>query len=167
VALFSVAANKKKIVAFLVAVALGSGALVLWSVQSTTAEAATETSKFKPGSLFANDPNFSAASADSLGTRELFFKMMLSVLLVIALGAGVIYISKKFLPRITNLPGKQIRIIETVHLGSRKAVHLIEIGNQRFLIGSTSEGITKLADVTYAFSEMDLSAQETDNNLRI
>ena len=93
--------------------------------------------------------------------------MMLSVLLVVALGAGVIYISKKFLPKITNLPGKQIRIIETVHLGPRKAVHLIEIGNQRFLIGSTSEGITKLADVTYAFSEMDLSAQETDNNLRI
>jgi len=32
------------------------------------------------------------------------------------------------LPRITNSPGKQIRILETAHLGPRKAVHLIEIG---------------------------------------
>jgi flagellar biogenesis protein FliO len=161
-----VAANKKKIVAFLVAIALGSGTLVVCSVQSAPA-GQTKPLFNNSSSPFENDPNFSAAPSNSLGTRELFFKMMFSVLLVVALGAAVIYISKKFLPKITNSPGKEIHIIETAHLGPRKAVHLLKIGNQRLLIASTSESITKLADVTYASSEMDLSAQETDNNLRI
>lgn len=146
-AFYSVAAYKKKIVAFLVVVALGSGALVLYSAQSTT------TGPAKPlfdnsTSLFANDPNLSDKPPGSFDTRELFFKMMLAVLLVILLGVAAVYISKKLLPRITNLSGKEIRIIETVHLGPHRAVHLLKIGNQRLLIGSTGESITKLADVT-------------------
>jgi flagellar protein FliO/FliZ len=74
--------------------------------------------------------------------------MMFSVVLVVVLGAAALYMSKKVLPRITNLPGKEIRILETAHLGPRKAVHLVKIGNQRLLIGSTYESISMLADVT-------------------
>jgi len=191
-----VAAYKKKIVAFSVAVALVSSTLAVSAHAEETAlrkqvsaQSATA-GQAKPlydnsSSLFRNDPNFSFSSAKSLGTREMFFKMMLSVLLVVALGAAAIYISKKFLPKITNLPGKKIQVIETTHIGPRKMVHLLKIGNQRLLIGSTNENITKLADVTDALSEteagcegsgprienrdvfnseMDLSATETDNN---
>jgi len=194
IAFFSVTAHKKKIVAFLVAAALGSGVLAICSAQSAPAGQARPL--FNNSSApFANDPNFSAASpaplsatpdgkgggsANNPGTRELFFRMMLSVLLVVVLGAAVIYISKKFLPRITNLPGKKMHIIETAHLGPHKAVHLLKIGNQQLLIGSTSQNITKLADITGAgehnkepfgpsgtFSETDLSAQERNDNLRI
>lgn len=85
---------------------------------------------------------------NDLGRGELFFKMMFSVVLVLVLGVAAVYVSKKVLPRITNFPGKEIRILETAHLGPRKAVHLIRIGNQRLLIGSTNESITMLADVT-------------------
>lgn len=173
------AANKKKIVVFLVALALGSVILVVCSAQSAPAEQAKPLFN-NSSSPFANDPNFSAAPANSPSTRELFFKMMLSVLLVVVLGAAVIYISKKFLPKIANLPGKEMHIIETARLGPHKAVHLLKIGNQQLLIGSTSQNITKLADITgaaehnkepfapsAAFSETDLSAQETNDNLRI
>ncbi len=157
------AVYRKKILGFLVVVALVCGVLAVCSTQSGMGS--EEKPLFdNPGSLFANDPNFSEESGGGLGTRELFFKMMLSVLLVVVLGAAAIYISKKFLPRISNLPGKKIRVIETVHLGPRKAVHLLKIANQRLLIGSTNESITKLADVTDALSEMDLSLQETDNS---
>jgi len=148
---------RKKIVTFLVAVALGGGALVVCSTWSTSAEPATEKSKSeirnskpKGSFLFATDPNFAMKSADNFGAGELRFKTMISVLLVIALGAAAIYVSRKLLPRITNLPGKEIRIIETLHIGPRKTVHLMEIGNQRLLIGSTNENITMLADVTGA-----------------
>ncbi|MHC4160173.1 MAG: FliO/MopB family protein [Planctomycetota bacterium] len=166
---------KKKVVVFLAAVTLCGGALVLCRAQSAPAERA------KPlfdstGSLFAKDPNLLTKPPDNLNTRELFFKMMLAVLLVIVLGVAAVYTSKKLLPKITNLSGREIHVIETVHLGPRKAVHLLKIGNQRLLIGSTSECITKLADVTAApehnkthlassdvFSEMDLPSQQTDN----
>ena len=87
--------------------------------------------------------------------------MMSSVLLVIVLGAAAIYISKKLLPKITRLPGKEIHIVETVHLGPRKTVHLLKIGGRKLLIGSTNENITRLADVTDY--PLDLSATETDN----
>ncbi len=82
------------------------------------------------------------------GGREFFYKMLLSILAVAGLGAGVVYVSKKLLPKISNLPGKQIRVIETHHLGPRKSIHLITAGSRRLLIGSTSETITMLADVT-------------------
>ena len=79
---------------------------------------------------------------------ELFYKMLLSVVLVIALGSAVIYVSKKVLPRFSNLPGKQIRVIETTHIAPRKGLHLVQVGVRRLLIASTNEQITMLADVT-------------------
>ena len=147
---------RKKIVVFLITVTLGSGVLLVCSARSATdAEQHTsnrrgtesENSKSQSGSLFENDPNISTRKSDRPSSRELFFKMMVSVLFLIALGAAAIYVSKRFLPKITNLPGKEIRITETVHLGPRKAVHLLEVGGRRFLIGSTNENITRLADL--------------------
>jgi flagellar biogenesis protein FliO len=96
----------------------------------------------QPGS-----PGPAPAFAETSG-RELFYKMLLSVLLVIALGVAAIYVSRKLLPRITNLPGKQVRIVETTYLAPRKGIHLIQIGARRLLVASTSETITMLADVT-------------------
>jgi len=96
----------------------------------------------------ADDANLSPLTRNRGGTGELFYKMMLSVLLVIGLGAGAIYASKKVLGKITNLPGKKIKVVETVYIGPRKAVHLLEVDNRRILIGSTNDNITKLADLT-------------------
>jgi flagellar biogenesis protein FliO len=157
-----VAEYKKKIVPFLLAVVLCGGILLVCHAQPTAAEQ-EEILPDDSGSSPAKKPDPLKTPPDNLNTKELFSKMMFAVLLVIALGAAAIYISKKLLPKITNLPGKEIRLIETVHIGPRKAVHLLEIGNQRFLISSTSESITKLADVTDALAEaeMDSSAQET------
>ena len=86
------------------------------------------------------------------------------VFIVIVLGIGAIYLSKKLLPGLTNLSGKQIRIIETVHLGPRKAVHLLKIGGKQILIGSTNENITKLADVMDESSEVCSTADQISNN---
>ena len=166
---------KKKIVVFLITVALGGGVLVVCSGQSATDRAESRLNnadfvsapndgglKSKGSSLFANDPNFSPRPSDIAGGRELFYKMVFSVLLVVAMGGAAIYVSKKLLPKITNLPGKKIHIVETVHLGPRKAVHLLEIGDRRFLIGSTNEKITKLADLTNTLT--DLTTQEVNSN---
>lgn len=134
----------------------GGGVIPVFAEAALPKQGPTKSTKSAPkkplpdnlSSVFANDPNFSGKSGSSPNTQELFFKMMFSVLIVVALGAATIYISKKFLPRITNLPGKMIHIVETVHLGPRKTVHLLKIGEQQLLIGSTSESITMLADVT-------------------
>ena len=95
-----------------------------------------------------DDPNRPRLAPNRSGTRELFFKMILSVLLVVGLGAVAIYASKKLTGKITNLPGKKIKLVETVYIGPRKAVHLITVGDRCLLIASTNENITKLADLT-------------------
>lgn len=153
---------------------LGSGGLLVVSSRSAAERPESENSKpsevrsvggIEGGPLFTNELSSSAGTTNSPTSQELFFKMMLSVLLVIALGAAAIYVSKKLLPKITNAPSKEIRILETAHLGPHKAVHLIKIGNQRFLIGSTNQSITTLADVTDAL--MDLPVREIENDVRI
>jgi flagellar biosynthetic protein FliO len=158
---YSVAEHRKKIGAVGVAVILGIAVLVVCTVQS----AAVEPKKAlfnNSDSVFAKDANSSIMPTEESGTRELFYKMMFSVLLVVVLGAAAIYISKKYGARITKLPGKKIRIIETVHLGPRRAVHLLEAGNKQLLIGSTTESITRLADVTDALYETDLSTTKNE-----
>jgi flagellar biosynthetic protein FliO len=110
---------------------------------------------------FLGDPNLAEPSDLSLGSGELFAKMMLSVVLVIALAVAAMYLSKKVLPKVTKASGKEIRVVETSYLGPRKALHLVEIGPQKLLIGSTNERITTLAHIGDAW--LDLSKSETDN----
>ena len=109
--------------------------------------------------MFADERGVLARPTENLDTGD-FLRMMVLVLLVFALGAGAIYVSKRFLPKIANLSGKRLRIVETVHLGNRRTIHLVEIGGRRLLVGSTSENLTTLADVTDTVCETDLSVPE-------
>lgn len=161
----SVTVYKKKSVTFLVMALLIGTILVVCLDQSKAEEENITNSKSKTGFLLAGDPNFTAGTNNGFGNQELFFKTMLMVVLVAVLGVAAIYASKKLLPKITNLPGKEIHIAETVHLGPRKTVHLLSIGNQWLLIGSTNENITKLADVTDALT--DLQTKEMDTVRRV
>ncbi len=154
----------KKTVILLAMAALNSSALAADSAQSdanTPALKEAAPGREQPpqtdagtGSLFANDPDFQKESPYNLGHQELFYRTMVAVVFVIVLGAAAIYVSRRLLPRIARLPGKEVRVIETVHLGPRKAVHLLQIGDRRLLIGSTSESITKLADLSEGFRDL-------------
>ena len=44
--------------------------------------------------------------------------------------------------------GKNIVVTETVNLGPRKLLHIVQLGTKQYLIGSTAENIRLLADVT-------------------
>jgi flagellar biosynthetic protein FliO len=98
-------------------------------------------------SLFGNNSDFSREFSYDSG-NGIYSTLIRAVLFVVVLGAAAFYVSKKLLPKITNLPGKEVRVVETVYLGPRKAVHVLEVGGRRLLVGSTNENITKLADIT-------------------
>ena len=155
--------SKKKIGVFLLMVVLCSGVTFVYSGQSD-ADESTKSLFGKSGSQYGNQSNLTIGSDGNLDAGGLFFKMILMVLLVVVFGVAAIYLSKKLLPRFSRLPGKRIQVCETVHLGPRKAIHLIKIGKQTLLIGSTNENITKLADVTGQLSEVDLTANPIGNN---
>ena len=148
--------NKKKIVPILLSIALIGGIVVLRLNQRQNDEARQETTN-KADSLFSNDPNSLLANTNGYTNRELLLKTIASVAIVITLGVAAIYVSKKFTGKLGNIQGKKIKIIETTHLGQRKMLHLIKVGNQQLLIGSTNENLTMLADVTASNSSHDFS----------
>ncbi len=154
--------SRKRIVVLLLAVAFCSSAVSLCAAGGGSDEG-TGSLFDDSGFAYGNEPNLIGGSDDYVGVGEFFFKMMLMILLVIILGAAAIYLSRKLLPRFTQLSGKRVRVVETVHLGPRKTLHLLRIGNRQLLIGSTNENITRLVDVTGALSEDDSSVSQIDN----
>jgi flagellar biosynthetic protein FliO len=104
------------------------------------------------------DPNFTFSQNGQLNTRQMFMKMMLAVFMVLFLGIAVVYISKKLGGRIANAPGKEIQMLETLYLGSRKSIHLIKISNRRIVIGCTTDRITKLAEMPDETEQPDKSS---------
>ena len=169
----SVAGFKRRILMFLITVLFGAGALIMCSARSPAAGTKSEKAQAdanqtlsdansQNNQLFKNDPNFFGKSDYSPFGGEFPLRAIVAVLFVLALFIAAIYVSKKLLPKITNLPGREIRVVETVHLGPRKAVHVIEINNRRFLIGSANESVTKLADLGSVLT--DLSTKEANYN---
>lgn len=146
-----------KLLVFLLIIALFSSAAATFA---NTSENSSKESWPYSWQQSESDPNLSQGSNDSPKISELYFKMILMVLFVVVFGAAAMYLSKKLLPRFTNLPGKRIKVVETVHLGQRKSIHLLKIGEQEILIGSTNETITKLADITDYSFEVDLPTNE-------
>jgi flagellar biosynthetic protein FliO len=111
------------------------------------------------------DANAAGQPSSSAGMPDLFFRMMLSILLVIGLGGVALFLSKKVLPKVTRGSAKEIRVVETIYLGPRKALHLVEVGQHRLLIGSTNESITPLATVSDAWLDTPKSSADDMVNL--
>lgn len=124
---------------------------------------ANETSIFsRSDSLFGKQSTPIELADDNLGGS--LYRMMLSLVIVIALAIGAMVASKKILPKISGISSKRVKVIETVSLGSRRAVHLLQIGNRKILIGSTQNTITRLADIPDEISDEGIVADETDHD---
>jgi flagellar biosynthetic protein FliO len=141
-----------------VALVVGGGLAAL-AARSADSGAVPATTSEAPRS-FLDDSDLGQESSLGLDNGQLFLKMMGSVVLVIVLAVAALYLSKKVLPKVTHAAGKEIRVVETTYLGPRKALHLVEVGNQKLLIGSTNERIATLAHVGEAW--LDLSKQDMD-----
>lgn len=87
-------------------------------------------------------------------SREMLTKTLLALALVLGLGIGVAWATKRLLPRLGMNTGKDIRVLETTGLGPRKALHLVQVGSQQLLIGSTPEQISMLTVVNTGFDEV-------------
>lgn len=80
-------------------------------------------------------------------------RLTTAISIVIVLGVCAYWFTRKFVPKLTRVQGKDVSIIETIPLGSNRNLYLLEIGSgQKLLIGSTNENINLLADVTGSLS---------------
>ena len=163
--------SKGAAVALCLAVLVGGGWIAL-------AARSTNDTNVRPAAVenstpFLVDPNLTDPTGPALGSGALFAKMMLSIITVVILGATLLYVSRRVLPKVANAPGREIHIRETAHLGPRKVLYLVEVGHHRLLLGSTNDHITALAHLADPAAQTaltsvwdELSKQETDDVAR-
>jgi len=147
----------------LCAVLVISGGMVSWAARSGAAKP-TERSAAEGVPAFLSDPNLASNSSVPFANTDIMLRLAFSVLVVIVLGAAALYVSKKVLPKVTHAAGKEIRVLETTYLGARKSLHLVEIGGQRLLLGSTNDNISTLAHLNDAW--LDLTRQDVDEAVK-
>jgi flagellar biosynthetic protein FliO len=66
---------------------------------------------------------------------------------VVFIMLGVFFAAKKFAPRYFNksVSQRNLKIIETLGMGDRRSISLVEVGNSRYLLGNTPHQISLLA----------------------
>lgn len=132
----------------LVIVAAVAVVVILRWLTGTAASGALAAGPQDSAGTWLSDPN-GLLSADHGVTRELILRTLVSLGIVVGLGVAAAYAIRRWGPRLSRIQGKQIRVIETTALGPKKALHIVEVGRQRFLIGSTSEQVTLLSPIPW------------------
>jgi len=120
----------------------------------TTRPAAGPTTRPAVGPTTRPAPVGYSALSDSGGgdLAGLMWQMLAAALVVLLIGMMAIFVVKKLLPRIRYASHRRISVLETAYLGSRKAVHLLQVGSVKLLVASSPEGVVRLDDVTRAFA---------------
>lgn len=80
----------------------------------------------------------------SLQLGSVFLKLVAVVALIYLLAA----FARRFKIGGTVQPGRRMVIRETLNLSPRRSLHLVQIGEQEFLIGATDQAISTLAQIT-------------------
>lgn len=117
----------------------------------------------------ASDPEsvMSAPAAQTQGTNSgdlqfPVFRTLGGMGLVVSLIAAAYFAARKYAPKYfgKSMGEKNLRIVETLSMGDRRSVSLIEVANQRFLIGHTSHQINLIATLPDSVSLVSAPEEE-------
>lgn len=125
---YQTSSNKQKLTAFLLAFSLLiTGLLLTFGGGSTT-------------------------SADPLGSTPLYFAsafVKLLVVLLLIVGSSMIF--RRWQQVGTGgKPSRQMRVLETVRLSPKQALHLVVIGDQKLLIGATDQSVSLISSIEHS-----------------
>jgi len=67
--------------------------------------------------------------------------------LIVAIGAavGALYLMRRYLVTVQRGPGRRLRVIETIRLGPKSALFLVELDGRGLLIGQQGDTLAVLA----------------------
>ncbi|MBL7139328.1 MAG: flagellar biosynthetic protein FliO [Planctomycetes bacterium] len=118
-------------------------ASLLWANEET---APADGSPNEPGSPQKGSDDRLTNRGDDTGS--LLSHSLAAVVVILALGGAALFVIKRLLPRLGVTQGRRIHIVETVYVGPRKALHLVQVGDRTLLVSGTRERLTLVADVT-------------------
>ena len=92
-------------------------------------------------------------SRDPLGSTPLYFagafiKLVVVLLLIVV---SAIFARRWLQPGIHGKSVRQMRLVESVRLSPKQALHLVSIGDQQLLIGATDQNVTLISQVDVNF----------------
>lgn len=90
------------------------------------------------------------------------WRLLAYVVVILVLGAAALIVTKKFLPRLRSAGGREMTVVETVHLGPRTTVHLVEVASRRFMLGATRDRVSMLAELSGTFPDIAEVARQMD-----
>jgi flagellar biosynthetic protein FliO len=98
-------------------------------------------------------PNLAEETQESAANFPVF-RTMGGLGLVICLMIGAYFAAKKFVPQYfsKSASGKNLKIIETLAMGDKRSISLIEVGRNRFLVGNTPHQINLLTTLSESVS---------------
>jgi len=134
--------------------ALPLAALAVLALPASVAFAQNETPSSTLGQF--SDPNSNFLPNPSGVTRDVVLKTLGALVMVVTLGVGALMLFKRVFPQISGAGSRSIKIQETALLGPRKYLHVVEVSNQRLLLGSTNDRITMLAHLVDDLSRLEL-----------
>jgi flagellar biosynthetic protein FliO len=91
----------------------------------------------------------SSVTEDPLDSTPFFFlSAFVKLAGVLLLIVGVSVIARRWVqPGMGAKSTRQMRLVETVRLSPRQALHLVTIGNQKLLIGATDQNVSLIAPI--------------------
>jgi len=137
---------------------------VLCVIVSSTAasvlaqQAKSDSPAQSPGNLLSPvQPAQTPAPAEGSAVPDLGFSTLRAaggLGLVLALIVGGYFAFKKFAPQYLtkSTSGQSMKIIETLAMGDRRSISLIEVANNRFLVGNTPQQINLLLSLPESLS---------------
>jgi len=99
----------------------------------------------------------SSVTGDPLGSTPFYFlSAFVKLVAVLGLIVGVSVVFRRWIQPGAGINStRQMRLVETVRLSPRQALHLVMIGNQKLLIGATDQNVSLISPI-----EEDLSIAE-------
>lgn len=100
---------------------------------------------------------------DPLGSTPVYFvgafiKLLVVLLLIVA---SAIFARRRLEPGLHGKTVRQMRLVETVRLSPKQALHLVSIGDQQLLIGATDQNVTL---ITHVEQSLETSPAEGTNS---
>tara|TARA_Y100000994_G_C15618563_1_gene412028 strand:- start:54 stop:605 length:552 start_codon:yes stop_codon:yes gene_type:complete len=131
-------------------------------LNATDANATVTVSSANPDKIYGLPNDETRGDIDSASLGEVFFRILGALLAVLALLLGGAYwFRKSRLFGLVPVSESNLKIVETKTLASRHALHVIEYGEQKFLIADSPAGTNFLTNLEGGV-EAELPNEEPD-----
>lgn len=81
-------------------------------------------------------------------------RMLAYAVVILVLGTAAVFVTKRYLPRVRSASGRGIRMVNSVYLGPRKQVHVLQVGSQRFLVASCRDNVSLVSELSGSFADV-------------